>query len=112
MIYLKMCLKWLVIIVIFRVLNYILTIVCNSTQQRQDVQAPSPAPTQTYRESYNYVQSTPVATSYEKQSYYQQPQAQHNTTDSYYQQTNKYGKTGKLKLIFICNLDWLPHYNY
>ncbi|XP_033633879.1 zinc finger RNA-binding protein-like isoform X2 [Asterias rubens] len=61
-----------------------------STQQRQDTQAPTPAPAQTYRESYNYVQSTPVATSYEKQSYYQQPQAQHNTTDTYYQQTNKY----------------------
>ena len=66
----------------------------NSTQQRQEAQTPSPATTQTYRESYNYVQSTPTATSYEKQSYYQQTQAQHTATESYYQQANKYGKTG------------------
>ncbi|XP_022105788.1 zinc finger RNA-binding protein-like isoform X2 [Acanthaster planci] len=73
------------------------------TQQRQDAQTPSPATSQTYRESYNYVQTTPAATSYEKQSYYQQPQAQQTATDSYYQQANKYGKTAATKQTAYSN---------
>ncbi|XP_070543118.1 zinc finger RNA-binding protein-like isoform X2 [Ptychodera flava] len=54
---------------------------------------PPPASTaQTYRDTYNYAQSTTPST-YEKSTYYQPPQTQHTTTsDAYYQQPT--GKTG------------------
>nr|XP_006823768.1 PREDICTED: zinc finger RNA-binding protein-like [Saccoglossus kowalevskii] len=60
-----------------------------SIHRAQEVPPPPPpsATTQTYRDTYNYAQTTTPA-AYDKTQYYQQPQTQHTTpsTDAYYTQ--------------------------